>query len=67
MFESGEIYTVHYSFVVRVIYLSLSFFVSAYLGGFDGNFVWNRIGAGKLICGDVELLFWYMCLCVVVD
>lgn len=21
--------------------------VSGYLGGFDGNFLWNRIGAGK--------------------
>ena len=24
--------------------------VAGYLGGFDGNFVWNRIGAGKRPC-----------------
>lgn len=27
-------------------YVKVSLF-TGYLGGFDGNFVWNRIGAGK--------------------
>lgn len=28
--------------------------IPAYLGGFDGNYVWNRIGAGRTGCGAAE-------------
>lgn len=29
-------------------------FVAAYLGGFDGNYVWNRIGAGRNGCKSCD-------------
>lgn len=36
-----------------------SSFVLGYLGGFDGNFLWNRIGAGKISLSSPLLMCTY--------